>query len=188
MAATGAKLSRKPNIIARLRRALRDRRGVSAMEFALLLPVMITFYFGAVEITQLLTIDRKVTNAASSVGDLVARSVTLNDGEVTDIFQATASILLPFPATDLQVRITSVLADGANNTTVDWSDGFNMAPLAQGAPIEVPEGLTEPNTSVVRVEVSYTYTSVLGMFLTGGVTMDDTFYLRPRETTAVQRL
>jgi len=177
----------KGGLFTRWRRAVKDNRGLAALEFALLLPVIISIYFGTGEVTALLTVDRKVTKAASSVGDLVAQAQTLNDAEIADIFQATASILMPFPNTGLQVRITSVLADNNNLTTVGWSDGFNMSPLANGAPVSVPTGLTDPNTSVVMVEVAYTYTSVVGQFVTGGVTMNDTFYLRPRDTAAIVR-
>ena len=35
-----------------LRRLLRDKRGVSAVEFAMLLPLMVTLYLGGVEVSQ----------------------------------------------------------------------------------------------------------------------------------------
>jgi len=176
------------DVFARLRGWSRDIRGVSAIEFALILPVMITFYFGSVEITQLLTIDRKVTKAASSIADLVAQSTALNTGEINDLFQISTSLLQPFNAAGLQVVLTSVVADVNNNTTVEWSDALNAAPRTVGATVTLPQGLTDPNTSVIMVEVAYTYTSVIGEFVTGGVTMNDTFYLMPRDTDKVQRL
>jgi Flp pilus assembly protein TadG len=54
----------------RLLRCVQDERGVSAVEFALLLPLMVTLYLGGVEISQGLTIDRKVTLVARTVADL----------------------------------------------------------------------------------------------------------------------
>ncbi len=166
----------------------RETGGLAAMEFALVLPVMVIFYFGSVEITQLLTIDRKVTKAASSVADLVAQSTALTTAEINDLFQATTSILAPYPQANLQITLTSVVADASNNTTVAWSDAFNAAPRGVGSTVTLPNGLTQPNGSVIMVEVSYTYTSVVGQFVTGGVTMDDTFYLAPRDSAQVQRL
>ena len=43
-----------------------DTHGVSAVEFALILPVMITMYIGAVEFSHALTVDRRVTAVASA--------------------------------------------------------------------------------------------------------------------------
>ena len=40
----------------------RDQRGISVVEFALLLPLMVTLYLGVVEISQGISADRKVTN------------------------------------------------------------------------------------------------------------------------------
>ena len=45
----------------RLRRLASDQRGVSAVEFAMLLPLMLTLYLGGVEVSQGISIDRKVT-------------------------------------------------------------------------------------------------------------------------------
>ena len=57
----------------RLSGCAHDERGVSAVEFALLLPLMVTLYLGGVEVSQGLTIDRKVTLVARTVADLAAQ-------------------------------------------------------------------------------------------------------------------
>jgi hypothetical protein len=36
-------------------------------------------------------------------------------------------------------------------------------------------------------EVSFTYTTLFGMYLRDGMTVSDTFYLKPRRSTKVQR-
>src|SRR5262245_44457481 len=66
----------------RLQRLAHDQRGVSAVEFAMLLPLMLTLYLGAVEISQAVAVDRKVTLAARSVADLVAQVTTVNNADV----------------------------------------------------------------------------------------------------------
>ncbi len=68
-----------------LRRLLRDERGVSAVEFAMLLPLMITLYLGGVEVSQGIAVDRKVTLVARSLGDLVAQSTTVTNSDMTNI-------------------------------------------------------------------------------------------------------
>ena len=49
-----------------------DRRGVSAVEFALLLPMMMTLYLGSVEASQGIAANRKVTLATHALADLAS--------------------------------------------------------------------------------------------------------------------
>ena len=64
----------KQKLLARFGRAAQDERGISAVEFALILPIMISMYLGAVEFGHALTIDRRVTSVASSAADLAEGS------------------------------------------------------------------------------------------------------------------
>ena len=48
-----------------LARLCRDRRGVSAVEFAMVAPLMIALYLGCVEISDGVAVDRKVTLTAA---------------------------------------------------------------------------------------------------------------------------
>ncbi len=57
----------------RVTRFRHDERGVSAVEFAMLLPLMITLYLGTVEISQGVGIDRKVTLTTRTVADLASQ-------------------------------------------------------------------------------------------------------------------
>ena len=52
----------------------RDSRGVAAIEFAMIVPIMSAMFIGAVEVSQAITVDRRVTQVASSTADLVARA------------------------------------------------------------------------------------------------------------------
>lgn len=172
---------------ARLRAFARAEGGVTAIEFALILPVMLTMYIGAVELSHGLTIDRRVTSVASAVADLTAQAEEVDGNAIQDIFTASSSIMTPYPAEPLSIVLTSVVADEDNETTVDWSEGLNEAPHPDGYAFTLPEGLTQPFSSVIVAEVSYTYEPVVGEHLTGGITLTDTFYLRPRRTLKVEK-
>jgi Flp pilus assembly protein TadG len=67
----------------RLSRFWRDRRGVSAVEFALIAPVLVIFYCGMAELTQAMMAQRRVSNIASSIGDVVAQNAQLTDARRT---------------------------------------------------------------------------------------------------------
>ena len=59
-------------LVAALRRIAADRRAVSAVEFALLLPLMLTLFIGGNEVSQAMTIYRKISRTGSTLGDLAA--------------------------------------------------------------------------------------------------------------------
>lgn len=171
-----------------LRRFSRDARGVSAVEFALLLPVMTGFYFGAVELSNALIADRKATSVAATAADLAAQAMALSNQDMDDIFGASAAILAPFDSTGVEIVLTSASDQGGGTIRVDWSDGHNAPARAEGSTMEIPDALLLPGGSVIVAEVRYTYTSVLGQYLTGGIEVNDTFYARPRRTMVVARV
>ncbi len=92
---------RRAAIIGLLRRLLRDRRGVSAVEFALIAPVMLIIYFGLVEFSQGYMAERRASHAASMVADLVAQSGGTNIRDLESTFQIGDMIMRPFSSTPL---------------------------------------------------------------------------------------
>ena len=68
----------------RLRRLIGDERGVSAVEFAMLLPLMLTLYLGAVEVSQGIGADRKVTLTARTIADLVSQVSSIGNSDMTN--------------------------------------------------------------------------------------------------------
>lgn len=171
-----------------LRRLGRDRRGVSAVEFALIAPAMIAFYFGLAEITQALLAERRAGHAASAIGDLVAQSSTITNSEVSDIFEIASTIMRPYPTTTLKMRVTSVSANAGGATTVDWSNAQGgLTAYSPGAAITVPSGVIAANQSVIVSEVQYAYDSPVDFFMPNAVTFDRKFYLRPRKSDRVTK-
>ena len=163
-----------------------DTRGVSAVEFALILPVMITMYIGAVEFSHALTVDRRVTAVASAASDLAAQTEEVSSNSVLDIFTAATSIMTPYSVAPISIVLTSVVADEDNTTTVDWSCAQNGAPHSTGSSFTLPDGLTQPFSSVIVAEVSYDYQPPIGRYMVGGINMTETFYLRPRRSLTVE--
>ncbi|MCR6659287.1 MAG: pilus assembly protein [Asticcacaulis sp.] len=87
-----------------------DGRGVSAIEFALVAPVLILLYLGMAELTLGMMAARRVSHLAATVGDLAAQSQTLTPTNITDLWAIGANMLDPFPTsgTSLRIRLTSV--------------------------------------------------------------------------------
>ncbi len=170
-----------------LARFMGDRRGVSAVEFALIAPLMVAMYLGSAELTQVLTLDRKVTSAANAVADLVAQDDFVTDNELDDIMAAADAILSPYRTAPLSLRITSVRMDAEGEVFVDWSESETMAPLDTDSLPTMPAGLLSPMSSVVMVEALYPYASPFNSSIETPITLTDTAYLRPRRSPWVRR-
>jgi Flp pilus assembly protein TadG len=162
-----------------------DEHGVSAVEFALLLPLMITLYLGAVEISQAISADRKVTLTSRTVADLVSQVSSIDSTGLTDILNASTAVMAPFPTTPLKMTVTSVTIDANSKATVAWSCTRGGTKYSTGSSVTVPPSLNIANTTLIWSEASYTYTPVIGYVITGPLTLKDQLYMAPRLSNAV---
>lgn len=168
----------------------RDLRGVSAIEFALIVPALILLYVGAVEIGNALTIYRRTSLVAATAADLTAQVKSVSKSDIQDIQAAASSILTPYSTTPLTIVLTSVVADNNNKGKVDWSCASKGGARAKDSFYPVPDGLTEPDSSVVVAEITYSFTPLLGLttiFSPGSFDMTRTFYTRPRRSLKVSK-
>ena len=118
----------------------RDKRGVSAIEFALLAPIILLMYVGTAEIGNLLTVERRVETVASTAADLTAQVKQVSNSDLSDISDASKSILAPYDTTPLKIVLSSVVADQNNNGKVAWSYSKNGSPRAVGSSYALPTG------------------------------------------------
>tara|TARA_R110002110_G_scaffold338508_2_gene548963 strand:+ start:5533 stop:6153 length:621 start_codon:yes stop_codon:yes gene_type:complete len=169
-------------------RYLSDASGMVAVELALLIPVMLTLYFGTIETTNAMTAARRVTNVASTAADLTAQAASVDASDINDIFSASTAILAPFPTNVVKITITSVVASSSNasSTKVSWSKSYGGASARSvNSSVTLPTGLTTAGSSVIMVEVAYTYSSPIATFITGPIVMSEIAYLKPRRSTEV---
>ncbi len=177
--------------IARLKR---DNKGVAALEFALIAPIMVTLYMGSVELHHALSADRRVTDLAGATADLVAQSADIS-GQMENIFDAASTYLKPYGVDNLHITVSSICHAGDNTGRIDWSSNYVNGGVKSYAHMEIVPlplddddnpVLTIKGTSLILAEVSYQYTSPLGKYV-NSMTLSDHYYLRPRlkETPSV---
>jgi Flp pilus assembly protein TadG len=171
----------------RLGRLATDQRGVSAVEFALLLPLMIALYLGTVEISQGISVDRKVTMTARAVADLVSQASTINNSDMTDILSASTAVMTPYATSPLKVTVSSVVIDDKGKATIDWSDTLYGTARTKGSTVMLPSALAVPSTSLIWSEVQYGYTPAIGYVITGTLTFKEQLYMSPRASSSVSR-
>ena len=163
-----------------------DSRGVAAVEFALLLPILALLYFGVVELTQGAMTQQRADHAASTVGDLVSQSSTITSAEVTDIFSVGDTVMYPYPTTGLKLRASSLSADTHGAVTVIWSQATGMSALAKGSTVSgLPANVIAPGESIIMSESQYTYASVFAQVMPTPVVFNEKAYLHPRLSTTV---
>lgn len=175
--------------LARQVSALRhDKKGVSAVEFAMVLPVMLTLYLGAVEVSQGVAIHRKVTLTARTVADLASQVTQINNADMTNMLNAASAVIAPFASGELKVTVSAVNIDANGIAKVAWSDTLNGTKRAVNSTVTVPPALNTPSTQLIWSEVRYNYVPTIGYVVTGALNLFDQIYMRPRLSETVNRI
>lgn len=179
-------------LLAGLYRFRRGQAGAAAVEFALILPVMLVLYVGANEATALITVDRRVQMVAGTLGDLVAREdKTLTVDEVKGYFTAASGLMTPMSTTDLKQYVTQVFMDPVKGPVVSWSKQYingtygntTAANRAKGKSYPLSAAMKDvaPNGSYVIVsEASYPYLPLYGIVISQTIPLYRENYFLPR--------
>jgi Flp pilus assembly protein TadG len=169
----------------KIRRLLRDRRGVSAVEFALLAPVMIALYLGCVEVSDGVSADRKVTLTAAALANLTAQVTTISTSDMSNILNASTAIIAPYSTSNLAITVSCLNIDSKQKATVMWSATLNGTARATGSVYTFASStaaLDVASTQLVLAEATYSYTPIIGNALTGMITLSDRMFMSPRIT------
>ncbi len=157
---------------ARFRRFVADRRGVGAVEFALLAPLLLSLYITSFEITIGFSISKRVTHSAGTIADLVARETSdFKKTFLQTMPDVADSLFVPYKVNDPVIRVSGVTVDAGGNPKILWSwDNSDAAPYAPGSPVNIPPDLSIPGSFLIRAEVAVKHE--LLMFMPGIVPTD----------------
>jgi Flp pilus assembly protein TadG len=168
----------------------RDRSGIAATEFAVVVPLMLVLFFGVVEFSSGVAVDRKVTIVARTLSDLVSQNLSVTDTQFTNFFNAGNQVMSqyaqpPYSATTLHSTVSELYVDpNSHNARVQWSKGY--AVRSTGSTVTIPTALKVDGTYLIFSEVSYLYTPTVGYVMaTSGVNLSDVSYTRPRQSSCV---
>jgi len=168
-----------------MRRFARDKRGVSAVEFALIAPLMIGLYLGCAEISDGVGADRKVSLTAATLANLASQVSTISTSDMTNILNASSAIVAPYSPSKLKSVLSCLKIDSTGRATVAWSATLNGTARTSGQAVSIPSALAVPSSQLLFAEVSYAYTPTVGYTITGTLTLSDTMYMAPRITAPV---
>lgn len=178
------------SIVLIVKRFHREERAVAAVEFALIVPFLITLYLGSIEAAALFTVDKRISSISSTIGDLVAQwdpeDGDLTASTMTDYLNASTGILAPYPTTGLKIVVTLVQVKNTGVTNVLWSKANSSGTVkTTGASYTDLGSTTQMNSvsrggCVVAAEVSYSYKPLLGQVFTTALNLKHTNYFLPR--------
>jgi Flp pilus assembly protein TadG len=176
-----------------LKRLSADTSGMVAVEFVLTLPLMLMIFFGTIQISTAVAVDRKVSITARTLSDLISQAPATGaaDSDFTNAFNITQAILSPYSNTPLtaiisQIRINPTTLAGE----VVWSKASNATAHTYKQIVTVPSALQIAGSYLIMSEVSYVYQPIVGYdiklgFSSASYTLSDSMFTRPRNFTCV---
>jgi len=164
---------------------VRDKGASAAVEFAVIVPIMLTLFFGVIEFSSGVAVDRKVTLVARTLSDLTSQSSSVTDTDLTNFTATGRAIMTPYSTTPLNSTVSELYVDPTTLAAkVKWSKV--TAPRGTGTTVSIPAALLIDDTYLIYSEVDYKYVPTVGYVMAkAGVTLSDYTFTRPRQSTSV---
>lgn len=167
----------------KMKKFIKDISGVSAVETAILFPVLLMMLTAVYDLGQGVVLSQKVNSASQVIGDLIARNETVNEALITDVINAGELALMPYSSAELSYDIVSLEFDEDGDAFELWRRTFGMD--ATNIPLEEAVGLGGEGEGVVVVSVQYTYEPFFNEFFVGDLLMNERAFLRGRKSLTV---
>jgi Flp pilus assembly pilin Flp len=160
-------------------RLRRDQRGVSALEFALMLPLLVLFIVGTIDVSRLILLTQKLQSAAFTLADLTARIDPRETNSIGNVFRAVDQVVKPFAfRSEGRTIITSVQSAAAA------SAGGYAASSEIGRPAKaarLPAGLDiRRGQTIIAAEVYFDFKPLFGIGLLSPRVIRQVAYAKPR--------
>jgi Flp pilus assembly protein TadG len=175
-----------------------DRRGLAAIEFALLAPLLLALYFLTMETGRAIEANGKVDRIGGMVGDLVTQQVNVDAADLDAIMRIGEATLQPYDRSQPAIAVTAIeISDEAvPRARVAWSrklaGGAFSAGEAKDEEVTVPPSLMIAGSFLIRAESNLAYQPVVTWAASGekslgfdSISMGETYYLRPRMSRTI---
>ena len=175
----------------RMRRSWRDllahTGGVAAIEFALVIPLIILVYAGGFEIVQAATVNRKLTDTTVQLANVTTQYTAVAQPDLANIFAASSQIMAPYPSGSLKIVLSQVQTDKNSNGTVAWSQGYPTGTpcLAKNSAVALPTGFASPLANYILVQTTYSYAPTIGSAFVHTIPMKDQIFMVPRQSPSI---
>lgn len=163
----------------------RARRGLAAIEFALLLPFMLIMYLGTFEVVQVLSVQRQLVLTSSTLTNIVTQySDVTQASDWPTIYPAAGTVLTPYSSANAGVTVSEVQITTPGTAKVIWSQvGYNGTKRATGSSVTVPTTLGAAGTYLIFGEATYKYTPVVDLLKIGTINLYSSVFMLPRDAS-----
>lgn len=162
-----------------------NRDATSAIEFAIVLPVLALFVFGGYQMNEAVSAYRKVTLTNRTVADLTTQYTSMASSDVTTVLNASAQVMAPFDTANLTIVLTEFATDSSGKTTVTWSKSLNGTPLVVGSTVTLPANVAQLGTSLVLAQTTFNFTPAIVYNAAGPFVLSSQIYMSPRSTQSI---
>ena len=179
-----------------LRSFVADRRGITAVEFALVAPILLSVAMGLIELGRFALLTMKVQHASSTLADLASRDQTLSASTLNDLFNAARHVMEPFDVTTSGRAIVTSFGRqlGQQAATIYWQSGgvgsyaaSSGIGQAGGSPTMPADLILREGDTVIAAEMFFHYEPWLLGFVPE-TTLRRVAYFRPRLGTLTSLL
>jgi Flp pilus assembly protein TadG len=171
-----------------LRRFVASTRGVAAIEFAAIMPVLAIMFLASFDGGRAIAAYMKVRAATYALAAITNQYSTIQSSDMTTIVGAAATVMAPYATTSSNpvITISQITINSTGKATVSWSYSQGGTARAQTSSITLPATALDINSSyLILAEVSYTFTPLFGFFTAGALTFSDNLYVTPRVSNCI---
>jgi len=197
-----------PRLLALYRRFVASNRGIIAVEFGIVFPMLMVLLLASIDAGRAIAIYMKVRAATYALDAMTNQYSTVQDSDLQGISNAVAAVLAPYSSGPSGLRISQVEIT-TGGPIVAWSYGANMTPYTYQSSnnLVLPGTLAStsapnnacptsyynttgngpnPGCYLLLAQVQYTYTPMFTQFITGPITLSDSLFVMPRNSLCVK--
>ncbi len=170
------------------RRYRDDERGIAAIEFAIIAPIMIGMYFGLAEIASAISVDRRISHGTNVAGDLSTQQPALKDADIEEVLSAAIRVMGVENASQISMDMESFILPAEGQPPESRGRirlNNSVGGFTQYDASKLDTKLLNSESGVVVTRVRYNYTPLKLRYLDSTIKLEETFLLKPRRSDAV---
>jgi Flp pilus assembly protein TadG len=167
------------------RRFISSTRGIAAVEFAMILPVLCVLFLASFDGGRAIATYMKVRSATYALAAMTNQYTTIASSDMTSILGAASVVMAPYSTATPNVTISQIQIDSKGKATIEWSANQGGTARTVGSTMTLPTNIDVASSYLIFAEISYSYTPMFGYFPGGTINFSDNLYTAPRSVSCI---